>query len=259
MSPIHDSPNLLLRALSNEDRDLLAPSAERRNVEKNMMIDELDKPVEAVSFMENCIASCVAVEGSTRTEVGLIGYEGMTGATAVLGDSKVATETFIQVDHGRALRVPLPVLSDAMGRSITLRTTLLRYVGTFLLQVTFGLVASAQHMMEARLARWLLMCHDRVDGDEVPLTHEFMAMMIAAQRSGVTMTLHNLEGAGMIRSTRGLVTILNRPRLVELAGGSYGVPEEHYSALIAPFGKNSQPEPLRSVNSGRSAQDQAST
>lgn len=66
------------------------------------------------------------------------------------------------------------------------------------------------------------MCHDRVDGDEILLTHQFMSMMVAAQRTGVTLTLHILEGAGAIRAQRGRVTILNRDRLEELAGDTYG-------------------------------------
>jgi CRP-like cAMP-binding protein len=70
-------------------------------------------------------------------------------------------------------------------------------------QVSYGIVSCAQHLVEARLARWLLMCHDRMKREEIPLTHEFIGMMITTQRSGVTVTLHMLEGAGMIRSTRG--------------------------------------------------------
>jgi DNA-binding transcriptional regulator YhcF (GntR family) len=92
--------------------------------------------------------------------------------------------------------------------------------------------------MEARLARWLLMCHDRLEGDELPLTHEVMATMISAQRSGVTVTLHTLEGAGMIRSTRGLVTIRDREKLAEIAGDGYAIPEARYRELIGPFGKS---------------------
>jgi hypothetical protein len=81
------------------------------------------------------------------------------------------------------------------------------------------------------------MCHDRYDSDEIPLTHEFMAIMVAAERSGVTVSLHVLEGAGMIRSKRGRVVILDRQKLEELAGDGYGQPETEYSRLIAPFGK----------------------
>lgn len=82
------------------------------------------------------------------------------------------------------------------------------------------------------------MCHDRNDTDDIALTHEFMSMMIAAERSGVTVSLHVLEGAGMIRSKRGRVIILDRRKLEELAGDGYGRPEAEYRRLIAPFGKD---------------------
>jgi hypothetical protein len=98
-------------------------------------------------------------------------------------------------------------------------------------------VGNAHHQIEARLARWLLMCHDRVEGDEIHLTHEFMAMMIASQRSGVTITLHVLEGIGAIRSKRGRVIVRDRAKLEDLAGDAYGEPEGEYRRLIAPFGR----------------------
>jgi CRP-like cAMP-binding protein len=120
--------------------------------------------------------------------------------------------------------------------SVTLRELLLRYVQTLLIQTAQSAVANARYQIEARLARWLLMCHDRVEGDEIALTHEFMAMMIGAQRSGVTVALHILEGAAMIRSKRGRVIILDREKLEDLAGDSYGPAEAEYRRLIAPFG-----------------------
>ena len=87
------------------------------------------------------------------------------------------------------------------------------------------------------------MCHDRIDGDEIGLTHEFMAMMIAAERSGVTVTLHILEGAGMIRSKRGRVIILDRAKLEDLAGDGYGVPEAEYRRLVGPLGRGAAAVP----------------
>jgi hypothetical protein len=81
------------------------------------------------------------------------------------------------------------------------------------------------------------MCHDRVEGDRIELTHEFIAMMLAVRRSGVTMTLHTLEATGAIRSTRGIVTILDRLRLEEIAGDAYGEAEAEYRRLIGPFGR----------------------
>ncbi|RYE92638.1 MAG: helix-turn-helix domain-containing protein, partial [Oxalobacteraceae bacterium] len=97
---------------------------------------------------------------------------------------------------------------------------------------------NAHHRIEARLARWLLMCHDRVDGDEIAITHDFLGLMIAAERSGVTVSLHILEGAGMIRAKRGRVIIRDRELLCELAGDSYGVPEAQYRHLIGPLGRD---------------------
>ena len=87
-------------------------------------------------------------------------------------------------------------------------------------------------MVGQRLARWLLMCHDRVNGDELPLTHEFLSIMLAVRRAGVTEAIHVLEGAGIIRARRAFITILDRERLEETAGESYGVPEAEYERLI---------------------------
>lgn len=229
--------NILLNSLDAQDRALLAPLLTRCDLAKDMMLHLTGKPIARCYFVEAGIASSVAVNGGSRTEVGLVGYDGVTGANAILGDDLSPFDTFIQVDGGTALWIGTQDLHRAMAASTSLQTLLLGYTNTFMLQLAFGLVACAQHLMEARLARWLLMCHDRVDGDTIPLTHEFMALMIAAQRSGVTMTLHSLEGAGMIRSTRGLVTIRDREKMLDLAGDSYGKPEERYRALIAPFGK----------------------
>ena len=115
---------------------------------------------------------------------------------------------------------------------------LLRIAYTLAMKASYTALSNAVHSIDWRLARWLLMCHDRADGDEIPLTHEFMGMMIAAQRSGVTVTLHILEGAGMIRSKRGRVVILDRAKLRDLAGEGYGVPEAQYNRLVGPFGKD---------------------
>ncbi|RYY06288.1 MAG: helix-turn-helix domain-containing protein [Alphaproteobacteria bacterium] len=119
-----------------------------------------------------------------------------------------------------------------------MRTMLLRYVQTVLVQSAQSTATNVTHRIEGRLARWLLMCHDRIDGDEIALTHEFMGMMISADRSNVTVTLHILEGAGMIRAKRGRVIILDRDKIEELAGDGYGVPEAEYRQLIGPLGRS---------------------
>ncbi|MFL5518047.1 MAG: Crp/Fnr family transcriptional regulator, partial [Gemmatimonadales bacterium] len=93
--------------------------------------------------------------------------------------------------------------------------------------------ANANHSLESRLARWLLMCHDRVDGNDIPITHEFMAMMLGVRRAGVTTATHILEGNRLIRARRGVITIRDRERLEEMTDGAYGLPEAEYARLMA--------------------------
>jgi CRP-like cAMP-binding protein len=93
--------------------------------------------------------------------------------------------------------------------------------------------ANAEHTVETRLARWLLMCHDRVDGDDIPITHEFMAMMLGVRRAGVTTAMHILQATGLIVAKRGVITVLDRERLEELADNAYGLPETEYVRQMA--------------------------
>jgi len=156
----------------------------------------------------------------------------MTGVPILLGTDRSPTETLIQVNSSTALRIDAPLLRDAAEASSTLRHLLLRYAQALFVQISNSVASNAFDRMESRLARWLLMVHDRIQDPKIHLTHEFMAMMIAAQRSGVTLSLHILEGAGMIRSTRGLVTILDREKLEDLAGDAYGPAEAEYHRLM---------------------------
>ena len=234
--------NLLLHAMSPDDKALLAPHLTRVKLEREQTLVAPNEPIEHAYFLEGGIASAISeMEDTAPTELGICGFEGVTGISALLGADSTPNRVFMQVDGSGAMRIKMPRLLEAMEQSSTLRALLLRYVQTMLVQLSHCAVTNAHHRMEARLARWLLMCHDRVDGNEIALTHRFMSMMITAQRSGVTVTLHILEGGGMIRSTRGLVTILDRVRLEDIAGEAYGSPEAEYCRLIAPFGRSPHP------------------
>jgi CRP-like cAMP-binding protein len=231
--------NILLGALASDDLALLKPHFTREKLDVKRVLIEANRPIEHVWFPEGGVASVVAeLIDNGPTEVGIFGPEGFAGTPLLLGADTSPHTTFIQVEGGTGLRMEASRFLAAVDQSATLRTTLLRYVQTFITQTAHSAVSNAHQRIEARLARWLLMCHDRYDSDDIPLTHEFMAMMIAAERSGVTVSLHVLEGAGMIRSRRGRVMILDRHKLEELAGESYGRPEAEYRRLIAPFGKN---------------------
>ena len=96
-------------------------------------------------------------------------------------------------------------------------------------------MASTLNSIEERLARWVLMAHDRLEGDEIPLTHDFLAVMLATQRSSVTLAIQALEGYGAIRAKRALIIVRDRGMLYDLAGKSYGPAEAEYERLIGPF------------------------
>jgi CRP-like cAMP-binding protein len=234
--------NLLLTAMSVEDFRRLQPYLDRIALDRGMTLVPANGPADHVYFPEAGVGSIVSeTPGKGRTEVGIFGREGMSATFLLLGAPDTPHESFVQVGGAAALRIETARLLHAVEQSETLRTTLLRYVQVSLLQTAQSAASNAHQRLEARLARWLLMCHDRVDGDEIALTHEFMGMMIAADRSGVTVTLHILEGAGMIRSLRGRVIVRDRAKLLELADDGYGMPEAQYSKLLTPFGKGAAP------------------
>jgi len=191
-------------------------------------------------FPEGGILATMSTDGM-RTEVGLIGREGMVGIGTILGGSAELFETFVQVDGAAVIAIPADVLIDRVAESPELRQLLSHYLLYAMLQLSFSIVSRSNQMMEARLARWLLMCHDRMPGDEIPVTHEFLATMISAQRSGVTVTLHLLEGEGLIRANRGRITIRDRSGLETLSGCTYGKPETTYRELLGEFGKTHGP------------------
>lgn len=238
--PDHDvrTTNLLLNALSDDDMALLRLHLTRVPLAREQVIVPAGQPVDHVYFPEGGVASIVSeMANSGRTEAGIFGFEGVSATFLLLGADRTPHESFMQIGGTTALRIDTARYLEAIGRSDSLRTLLLRYVQTVLVQSAQSTATNASHRIEGRLARWLLMCHDRAEGDEIALTHEFMGMMISADRSNVTVTLHILQGAGMIWSKRGRVIIRDRAKLEDLAGDSYGVPEAEYRRLIGPFGR----------------------
>jgi CRP-like cAMP-binding protein len=137
---------------------------------------------------------------------------------------------------GSALRVRSEVVREAFDASATVRGVLLRYAQCLLVQVEQAALANGRYSIQERLARWLLMCQDRLDGDDLPLTHEFLALMLGVRRPGVTEAIHLLEGVQIVSARRGHVKVLDRARLEEVAGGCYGVPEREYERLLGRAG-----------------------
>ena len=149
----------------------------------------------------------------------------------VLGDDRSMNEALVQ-STGTAWRIATPALRQAMGASPALTAALLRYIHVFIAQASQTALANGRGKLDERLARWLLMWHDRLRDDNLTITHEFLALLLGVRRQGVTVALHDLEGKGLIKSTRSLIKILDRAGLQHAANGFYGLPEAEYDRAI---------------------------
>jgi CRP-like cAMP-binding protein len=195
------SKNRILAGLSTADTALLNPDLELVTLKLRQVLEVPNKPIQHGYFIEDGLASIIAANKRKRLEVGLIGCEGVTGIPIVLGNDKSPNETFIQV-AGTGHRIAADKLRKAIGRSPTLQSALLGFAHSFLNQTAGTALSNGTATLEERLARWLLMANDRLRGDEVPLTHEFLSLMLGVRRAGVTVALHYLEQRALVRLSR---------------------------------------------------------
>jgi CRP-like cAMP-binding protein len=224
--------NTLLGALKKSDFELLKPKLEWADLKMGEVLYEAHKRIEYAYFPTSGICSVIAenVEG-VQIETGLIGREGFVGIAIVLHADSAPSQVVVQ-SEGRALRVSRTKLLNAVRESPSLSATLLRFAHTFTVQIAQTALSNGHFTIPQRLARWLLMCQDRVDLHEFPMTHKYLSLMLAVRRAGITDALSDLEGKKAIRALRGRIIILNRRILEDMAGGSYGVPEGEYKRLM---------------------------
>jgi CRP-like cAMP-binding protein len=222
--------NRLLSSLKADDLALLLPALRRVELPVMTVLEEAREPVKNVYFFESGLASVVTGD-KVPIEIGLIGREGMTGLSILLHDDRSVNRTFMQAS-GTALSMSADRLRTALLDIPILQASLLRYVHAATVQTSQTALANGRAKLDARLARWLLMAHDRFDRNDFPFTHQFLAMMLGVRRAGVTDTLHILEGRGLIKPGRGLITVLDRKGLEAVADPSYGVPEAEYARLV---------------------------
>jgi len=226
--------NAILRRLRPDDLSSLLAKAEAVDLPRNMILEEPGKGIEFTYFLEDGLCSVVVGRDEMRAEAAHIGYEGATGSALLHGVSVPNAQSVMQIKgHGWQLAAAdLLQLVDAIP---DLKRMCLLFSQALTTQIANALLAAAKFRIQQRLARWLLMCHDRTKGDTLSLTHEFLALMLAVRRSGVTTELHILEGKGLIRATRGRITMIDREGLIEIAAGCYGVPEREYERLFPPL------------------------
>jgi CRP-like cAMP-binding protein len=227
MSDLENSPaatrNRLLAALPNKEYERLAPHLQRVSFEQGQSLSEPDVTLEYAYFSLTSVTSMIVTtrDGST-VEVGLVGREGFVGYQPLLGMKSAPNGAITQIP-GYALRIKSETLKEAFDRGGQLQAILHREIQAQIVQMAQGAACNRLHEVNERLSRWLLMMHDRAETDKLPLTHEFLSQMLGANRATVSLTAGMFQQAGLIRYARGIVTILNREGLEQIACECYGV------------------------------------
>jgi CRP-like cAMP-binding protein len=224
--------NRLLGALPPEILARLLPRMRSFSLTVRETLIKPDVPIEAVYFVESGWVSLVAtLDNGMQAEVGLIGREGMVGSPLITGIETAFVEAFVQAD-GSALSMEAGAFRHAMEEEPELRNRLFRYQEAMNSQTTQTAACNGHHDLEQRLARWLLMAHDRADGDEFQITQEFLALMLCVYRPSVSTAAATLQRAGMIRYGRGHITVLDRSGLEATACDCYAAVNRRFDRLL---------------------------
>jgi CRP-like cAMP-binding protein len=224
--------NRLLAALEPEDFARLEPHLELVNLTLKQVLYETGDTIRYAYFPHDAIISLVNVmEDGHTVEISVFGREGVSGIVSALVTREAFGRYVVQM-QGTATRVPYERLNQVRENSPQLQQLILRY-GEALLAQTFQSVAcNAVHAVEARCCRWILSMHDRADHDSLPLTHEFLAEMLGVQRSTVSVVTRTFQTAGLIRQSRGGITVLDRAGLEGMACECYGRIRRIYQRLL---------------------------
>ena len=224
--------NRLLAKLPGDALAELLPKLVPVSLPQHKTLYASDAPIDAVYFIESGMISLVAMldEGS-QAEVGVIGREGMAGMSILAGIATSFTEAMVQIE-ATALRMDVMAFRHEIDHNAVLRRLLLRYNEYAYAQVSQTAACNGRHGLEARLARWLLLAHDRAERDELQLTQEFIAFMLNVHRPSVSVTAGFLQRAGLIRYSSGRIVVLDRPGLEAAACGCYATVHRRYAQLM---------------------------
>lgn len=221
----HNS-NLLLAALPPQELAQMLPQLDQVKVEAGEVLGEAGDPIHHIYFPHDCLISLLGVAGGRMTlEVGQVGREGMLGATVALGHDTAQVRAVVQ-RAGSASRMDSTRFRDEVARNPSLQRVLYRYTDTLLAQAIQIAVCSRFHVLEARLARSLLVTRDRLQSDKFHLTHEFLAHALGVRRVGVTKAASALQQQGLINYSRGNIEILDPEGLAAAACTCYEIVKE---------------------------------
>ena len=224
--------NKILAALPESEYQTIAPHLKPVDLTSGEIISEPNQSITEIYFPQRAMISLVSImmDGST-TEIGLVGNEGMVGLPAILGGDSTISCSIVQVS-GTALQIPADIIQREFLRGGRLQQILLLYIQASLTQVSQTAACNRQHRIEERLARWLLSVLDCVRQNELHLTQEFIANMLGTRRSGVTVAAGTLQQAGIIRYSRGKITILDRQALEDTSCECYRTIQREFIRLL---------------------------
>lgn len=224
--------NSLLAALPSAVLAQLLPRMQPVALSLREVLHVPEAPVEAVHFVETGWVSMIArLEDGLSAEVGLVGREGMVGLPLVFGVEAASVEALVQ-GPGTALRMEAGTFRRALDEHLSLRALLFRYGEFMRAQVTQTAACNGNHGLEQRLARWMLMSHDRADSNHFTMTHEFLATMLCVHRPSITVAARLLQRAGLIRYANGAITVVDRSGLEAAACECHGVVKRQYRKLL---------------------------
>lgn len=229
----HWSENRLLGALPATERAMLEPHAEFVELAPGQILFAPEEDVVVTHFpLVGAMAALIVVlEDGSMAEAASIGREGAIGGIVSAGHKPAFSRAEMQIG-GPALRIETARIEVAKHRSVVVRDLFDRYADAFLSQVLQSVVCNVFHPMRQRLARWLLMTHDRIGSNELPLTQEFLAQMLGVHRATMIRAARSLQKDGIIRNVRSRLTILDRPKLENAACECYGAVARHYDRIL---------------------------
>ena len=226
------SGNLLLASLSPADRAALQPNLRKVDLKQKTVLFEAGEIIKAVYFPEGSVVSLVINLSSGETiEAAMVGCDGVVGASSAL-DGKLSLSRAIVQLAGPALTCDVDVLKGAALQSHALLSSLIRHEQTLYAQAQQSTACMATHLVEQRLARWMLRARDLSGSDTLDFTQELISDMLGVRRTSVTLEANKLQQAGMIKYARGHIRILNVPALEATACECYKVIKQHHDLLL---------------------------